>query len=65
MNPTALPGTLAIAPPDGRPFQPELLPLEPGHVVANVDMTAGTWVFHITAETEDGTIVSATFEQDL
>jgi hypothetical protein len=56
---------LDVAPPDGRPFQPELLPLGPGHVVANVDMTPGTWAFHITARTEDGDIVSASFEQDL
>lgn len=56
---------LEIAPPGGRPFPPELLPLGPGHVVANVDMTSGTWAFHITAETKDGDIVSASFEQDL
>jgi putative copper export protein/nitrogen fixation protein FixH len=56
---------LEIASPGGRPFQPELLPLGPGHVVANVDMTPGTWSFHITAETKDGDIVSASFEQDL
>lgn len=56
---------LEIAPPDGRPFQPELLKLGPGHVVANVDMTPGTWSFHITAETEDGDVLSASFEQNL
>jgi len=56
---------LEIAPPDGRPFQPELLPLDPGHVVANVDMTPGTWSFHITAETKDGDVLSASFEQNL
>jgi copper transport protein len=56
---------LGIAPPGGRPFQPELLSLGPGHVVANVDMTPGTWAFHITAETKDGDIVSASLEQDL
>jgi nitrogen fixation protein FixH len=56
---------LEVAPPDGRPFQPELLPLGPGHVVANVDMTPGTWSFHITAETKDGDVLSASFEQNL
>jgi copper transport protein len=54
-----------IAPPERRPFQPELLPLGPGHVVANVEMTPGTWSFHITAETEDGDVLSASFEQNL
>jgi copper transport protein len=56
---------LEIAPPDGLPFQPDLLPLGPGHVVANVDMTAGTWSFHITAETHHGDVLSVSFEQDL
>ena len=56
---------LEIAPPDGRPFQPDLLPLGPGHVVANVEMTPGTWSFHITAETKDGDVLSASFEQNL
>ncbi len=54
-----------IAPPERRPFQPELLPLGPGHVVANVEMTPGTWSFHITAETKDGDVLSASFEQNL
>ncbi|MGH2671613.1 MAG: copper resistance CopC/CopD family protein [Actinomycetota bacterium] len=56
---------LEIAPPAGLPFQPELLLLAPGHVVANVDMTAGTWSFHITAETHHGDVLSASFEQDV
>jgi putative copper export protein/nitrogen fixation protein FixH len=56
---------LEITPPDGRPFQPDLLRLGPGHVVANVDMTPGTWSFHITAETKDGQILSASFQQNL
>lgn len=56
---------LEIAPPDRRPFRPELLPLGPGHVVANVEMTPGPWSFHITAETEDGDVLSASFEQSL
>jgi copper transport protein len=56
---------LEIAPPDGRPFQPDLLRLGPGHVVANVDMTPGMWSFHITAETEDGQVLSASFQQNL
>jgi copper transport protein len=56
---------LEIAPHGGRPFQPELLPLGPGHVVANVDMTPGTWSFHITAETKDGDVLSAAFQQNL
>ena len=54
-----------IAPPERRPFHPELLPLGPGHVVANVEMTPGTWSFHITAETKDGDVLSASFEQNL
>ncbi len=54
-----------IAPPERRPFRPELLPLGPGHVVANVEMTPGTWSFHISAETKDGDVLSASFEQNL
>jgi copper transport protein len=56
---------LDIAPPDGRPFQPDLLRLGPGHVVANVNMSPGTWSFHITAETKDGQVLSASFRQNL
>jgi copper transport protein len=54
---------LVITPPDGEPFEPELLLLTPGHFVANVEVETGTSSFRIEARTPDGDQLAATFEQ--
>jgi copper transport protein len=55
--------TLAIAQPDGTTIEPDLLNLSPGHVVANVEIQPGTSSFQITAVSQNGQNLSATFEQ--
>jgi nitrogen fixation protein FixH len=54
-----------LTPPEGEPFEPELLRFGDGagHFVANVEITPGRWTFDITAETEHGRTLSASFEQ--
>jgi nitrogen fixation protein FixH len=55
--------TVSITPPDGAPFEPKMLRFGPGHFAANIDLTAGTWSFDITAHAETGQILSASFSQ--
>jgi copper transport protein len=54
---------LSITPPEGEPFEPELLRFGPGHFAANIDLTAGTWSFDVTARTETGQVLDASFRQ--
>jgi nitrogen fixation protein FixH len=56
---------VVLTPPEGEPFEPELLRFGDGagHFVANVEITPGTWTFDLTAETEHGHTLSASFEQ--
>ncbi len=56
---------LTIANPDGTTVEPELLDLSPGHVVANVEIQPGTSSFQITAVSESGQNLAATFEQTI
>jgi copper transport protein len=55
--------TLSITPPDGAPIDPKMLRFGPGHFAANIDLTAGTWSFDITAHAETGQILAASFRQ--
>jgi hypothetical protein len=55
--------TVSITPPEGAPFEPEMLRFGPGHFAANIDLTAGTWSFDITAHEETGQMLSASFRQ--
>jgi copper transport protein len=55
--------TLMITPPDAAPFEPKMLRFGTGHFAANIDLTAGTWAFDVTAHAEDGQVFSASFEQ--
>ena len=55
--------TLSITPPEGAPFEPKMLRFGPGHFAANIDLTAGTWSFDITAHSETGQMLSASFRQ--
>jgi copper transport protein len=55
--------TLSITPPEGEPFEPELLRFGPGHFAANIDLTAGTWSFDVTAGTKTGQVLDASFRQ--
>lgn len=53
-----------VDPPSGEPFRPELLRGGSGHFIANIGLeTAGTWSFDVTAETRDGRVLMASFEQ--
>jgi nitrogen fixation protein FixH len=54
---------LTIVNPDGTSVEPDLLNLSPGHVVANVEIQPGTSSFQITAVTQEGENLLATFEQ--
>jgi hypothetical protein len=54
---------LSITPPEGEPFEPELLRFGPGHFAANIDLTAGTWSFDVTAGTKTGQVLDASFRQ--
>ncbi|HET7929504.1 MAG TPA: copper resistance protein CopC [Actinomycetota bacterium] len=54
---------LSITPPEGTPFEPEMLRFGPGHFAANIDLTAGTWSFDIMAHAETGQVLSASFRQ--
>jgi len=55
--------TLSITPPEGTPFEPKMLRFGPGHFAANIDLTAGTWSFGITAHAETGQMLFASFRQ--
>jgi putative copper export protein/methionine-rich copper-binding protein CopC len=55
--------TLPIDPPDGEPFEPEMLRFGPGHFAANIDLSAGTWSFDVTAHAKDGRELVASFDQ--
>ena len=55
--------TLSISPPEGASFEPKLLRFGPGHFAANIDLTAGTWSFDVTAHAETGQVLSASFRQ--
>jgi hypothetical protein len=55
--------TLSITPPDGAPFDPKMLRFGPGHFAANIDLTAGTWSFDVTAHAKTGQVLSASFRQ--
>ncbi len=55
--------TLTITPPDAASFEPKMLRFGPGHFAANIEVTAGTWAFDVTAHAEDGRVLSASFEQ--
>jgi copper transport protein len=55
--------TLSITPPEGAPFEPKMLRFGPGHFAANIDLTAGTWSFDITAHGETGEMLLASFRQ--
>jgi nitrogen fixation protein FixH len=55
--------TLTINPPDAASFEPKMLRFGPGHFAANIQVTAGTWAFDVTAHAEDGRVLSASFEQ--
>ena len=55
--------TLSITPPEGAPFDPKMLRFGPGHFAANIDLTAGTWSFDVTAHAENGQMLSASFQQ--
>ena len=54
---------LTITPPDAAPFEPKMLRFGPGHFAANIDLTAGTWSFDITAHAETGQVLAASFRQ--
>jgi len=54
---------VSITPPEGAPFEPKMLRFSPGHFAANIDLTAGTWSFDITAHAETGQMLSAWFRQ--
>jgi copper transport protein len=54
---------LSITPPEGEPFEPELLRFGPGHFAANIDLTAGTWSFDVTVHAETGQVLVASFRQ--
>jgi copper transport protein len=55
--------TLTITPPDAASFEPKMLRFGPGHFAANIEVTAGTWAFDVTAHAEDGRVLPASFEQ--
>ena len=55
--------TVSVTPPTGPATTPDLLRLGPGHLAANIDLTAGSWTFAITAETRDGRTLVASFQQ--
>jgi copper transport protein len=55
--------TLSITPPEGAPFEPKLLRFGPGHFAANIDLTAGTWSFDVTAHPETRQVLAASFRQ--
>jgi copper transport protein len=55
--------TLSITPPEGGPFEPKLLRFGPGHFAANIDLTAGTWSFDVTAHAETGQVLATSFRQ--
>jgi copper transport protein len=55
--------TLTITPPEAAPFEPKMLRFGPGHFAANIELTAGVWSFDVTADAEDGQVLSASFEQ--
>ena len=54
---------LSITPPEGASFEPKLLRFGPGHFAANIDLTAGTWSFDVTAHAETGQVLDASFRQ--
>lgn len=54
---------LTIHPSDAQAFEPDMLRFGPGHFVANVDLTAGTWTFDVRAHARDGQDLTASFEQ--
>jgi copper transport protein len=54
---------ITVVPPGGAPVEPEVLALSPGHVVANVDLEAGTTTFQIEAMPTGAPPMRATFEQ--
>jgi putative copper export protein len=55
--------SVSVLPPDGDAFEPSLLSGGTGHVVANLDLVAGTWAFDVAATTPDGAVLTASFDQ--
>lgn len=55
--------SVAITPPTGAAFQPDMLRFGPGHFAANIDLTAGRWSFDIQAHARDGSELVASFQQ--
>lgn len=55
--------SLAITPPAGAAFEPDMLRFGPGHFAANIDLTAGRWSFDIQAHARDGSELVASFQQ--
>lgn len=55
--------TVTITPPTGPAFQPDMLRFGPGHLAANIDLTAGRWTFDIRALARDGSGLVASFQQ--
>lgn len=54
--------TIVAIPDAGEPRRLAVTDFGPGHVVANVDLDAGDWMFDVVATTGDGGIVQATFD---
>jgi hypothetical protein len=46
-------------------LEPEPIRFGPGHFAVNMDLTAGTWTFALSARTRDGRTLEAVFEQRL
>ena len=56
---------IAATPGGGEPVTLEPRRLSEGHVVATVELTAGTWTFRVEATAGDGMVLSATFEEEI
>ena len=57
--------TITGSVPGGDILEPEPIRFGPGHFAANMDLTAGTWTFALSAQTRDGRTLQAVFEQRL
>lgn len=57
--------TIAATAEGEHPHEPEARRLGPGHFVASADLEPGTWAFAVEATTEDGTALSAEFEEEI
>ena len=56
---------ISAAPHEGEPLDLEPRRLSPGHFVASVDLDHGSWRFSAEAHTEEGSMLTAEFEEEI